>query len=800
MHDSDKTAANGDGWSFRSDFEILKKRCLAADASLAGELDRLEEHLAGASARSKDHLSQTVKERDLVIESLRESEALQRQLLASLPVAVMIVDPVSRAIEHVNDHVVTLFGDSMEHLIGRRCHSFICPADEGACPVCDLGKEVDNSERVMLRADGGSLPVLKTVKRIRMNGREKLLECFVDISERKRVAETLQSKTALLEAQANATIDGILVVDENKKRVFTNRRIIELFNVPRHIADDEDDAALLRHVVSQTKNPEAFLEKVLYLYDHVKETSRDEVEFKNGMVLDRYSSPVLGKGGEYFGRIWAFRDITEWKRAQQKVKESEENYRLLVENAGVIVVRWDLDGRLLFTNAIGARYFGKEPDELVGRHVTEVFGPTVGGIYLADMRKLIETGVDTEHESQLHLPDGSRWFWTRRSILKNHQGMATGIVSFAREITEQKLAQIALRESEDRRRMLTEMAMEGIFMHEDGVLLEANPRYFEMFGYMPEELIGRQARDITLTPESLYAVTENMRAGGDKRIQITGVRKDGSQFPCEIYGLDAVYRGRNVRVAMAMDISDRVKTETELAQMQEKMAVTERLAAVGYMGATMAHEINTPLSVMKLTAQMLIGDLDKNKVSAANKGQAQTILNEIDHAGEIVRRYREMSRPARDVSHNASDIRSALDGVINLLRKTADRAKLQLLMGPEVPELLTRLGSVDRAEQVLLILVENAIQATDGKTWRELNIAGSLKDGCVEIRFVDNCCGIPPENLQKIFEPFFSTKPRNVGTGLGLSIVRRLLQERGGRIQVESQVGKGSVFVVTYPF
>ena len=144
-----------------------------------------------------------------------------------------------------------------------------------------------------------------------------------DITELKQAEAELQSKTALLEAQMNASLDGILVVNENQKVVLLNRRCAVLLNVPQnimpapqHILYKGDDAALLKHVTSLTKDPAKFLEKVIYLYDHINETSRDEVEFKSGMVLDRYSAPVLGKEGKYYGRIWTFRDITERKRAE----------------------------------------------------------------------------------------------------------------------------------------------------------------------------------------------------------------------------------------------------------------------------------------------------------------------------------------------------------------------------------------------------------------------------------------------------------------------------------------------------
>jgi len=139
-----------------------------------------------------------------------------------------------------------------------------------------------------------------------------------DVTDRKLAEEALRSRTALLEAQTNATTDGILVVDTNQRRVLTNQRWTELLEVPAHIAADANDAAMLEHVVGLVKEPEVFLERVRYLYDHPTETGNEEVEFKNGMTLERYSAPVLGKDGKCYGRIWHFRDITERKQAERQ--------------------------------------------------------------------------------------------------------------------------------------------------------------------------------------------------------------------------------------------------------------------------------------------------------------------------------------------------------------------------------------------------------------------------------------------------------------------------------------------------
>jgi PAS domain S-box-containing protein len=158
---------------------------------------------------------------------------------------------------------------------------------------------------------------------------------FRNITHRKKAEEELRWKTAFLEAQVNSSPDGVVVVDTQGRKILQNQRFAELCKIPPHIAGDIDDRVQLRWVAGMTKNPRQYLEQAIYQQAHPEEISRDEIEFKDGTVLDRYSAPVVGEDGQVYGRIRLLRDITESRNAQLRVSDLNSQLFELSREAGM---------------------------------------------------------------------------------------------------------------------------------------------------------------------------------------------------------------------------------------------------------------------------------------------------------------------------------------------------------------------------------------------------------------------------------------------------------------------------------
>ncbi|OPY89221.1 MAG: Blue-light-activated protein [Syntrophus sp. PtaU1.Bin208] len=284
-----------------------------------------------------------------------------------------------------------------------------------------------------------------------------------DITERKRAEEELRWKTALLEAQLNTSIDGILVVDENHKRILSNRRFVELWNIPEPLIHEADDATLLSHVVGKLKNPEKFLEKVEYLYEHPQETSQDEIEFKNGMVLDRYSGPVVDENGHSYGRIWVFRDITKRKQAEEGLLSKNQQLLDIINflpDATLVIDRKD---RVIAWNKAMEDMTGIKAEEMLRKDHYEYTIPFYGEKrpILADMALHPEKMAEGHYTALRQasnilfgeafapfLPAGEVHLSATASVLRNARGEAIAAIECIRDITEHKRIEARLNRAE----------------------------------------------------------------------------------------------------------------------------------------------------------------------------------------------------------------------------------------------------------------------------------------------------------------------------------------------------------------
>ena len=391
---------------------------------------------------------------DITERKFREQQTqLQTAALESTANSIVITDNKG-TILWVNPAFTRLTGYAAEEVLGKTP----CILESGAQDNAFYRKlwstilRGDNwhGELVYRKKDGTLYDEEMTITPVR--GANGAIRNFVavkqDITERKRSQEELLFKNALLETEAEATIDGILVVDGNGRRIQSNRRFAEMFNLPVELIDSGDDQKMLTHALSQVQDPEAFIQRVQSLYANKSEKARDEIQMKDGRCLDRYSAPLREAGSTYFGRVWYFRDITASKQAEQALRENEQRYRELFENASSIIFTTDLDARIASLNHAGRQLLGYSEEEAAQTDLWRVTVPEYWEVLRQDRARMLAGEAQVISEIEVVAKDGRRIRLEVKPRLIWHRGKPVGVQSIARDITGRDIAEMELRQAQ----------------------------------------------------------------------------------------------------------------------------------------------------------------------------------------------------------------------------------------------------------------------------------------------------------------------------------------------------------------
>jgi len=278
-----------------------------------------------------------ITERKRAEEALRESEGRLAIILESVQTGIVIVDAETHVITDANSAAVKLIGAPKEEIIGSVCHRYICPADEGRCPITDLGQTDDNSERVLLRAGGESCPIIKTVVTVNIGGRKHLLESFADITERKRAEEALEESERRYRLLAENATDIIWTRDMNLRPTYISPSVTSIlgYSVEEAMAQTIDEVltpasvALARKALAEELAMEEMEQKdlsrsrTLELEQYCRDGSTVWAEVRMTFLRDEHNRAV--------GILGVSRDITERKRAEEALQKAREGLESRVE-------------------------------------------------------------------------------------------------------------------------------------------------------------------------------------------------------------------------------------------------------------------------------------------------------------------------------------------------------------------------------------------------------------------------------------------------------------------------------------
>ncbi|HLP16414.1 MAG TPA: PAS domain S-box protein, partial [Bacteroidota bacterium] len=523
---------------------------------------------------------------------------------------------------------------------------------------------------------------------------------------------------------------------------------------------------------------------------------------KNGTLINvEVSSYPLTYNGRS-ARLVEIRDVTEQTHTAESLRESELRLRSLLDTFPYLVWIKDTEGRFLSVNQPFVDAFNqKSIKDVIGKTDLDITNRELAEKYIADDKKVIANGTRILVEEEIIANDSRKWFETHKSPMFDQNGIVLGSAGFARDITERKNYEDALRKSEEKFRRVFYTSPDAISVNRiaDGMYISINRGFTQISGYTEEEIIGRTSFEIQ--------IWENLE---DRKKLVEGLKKSGS-----VENLEARFRAKNgstiigLLSAAVIDINGEpciiiiTRDISEMKKTEQLLRDTQRRESLGVLSSGIAHDFNNLLGIM-------LGNIS---LAQSHLPPAHAAMNNIEKALTAMERAAELTKQMLAYSGKGKfQIRT-----IDLVAVVKEHASLFDVSLPKNVKLETRLsaepvyinGDPGQIEQIIMNLIINggdAIGEAQGvvsvtletcvMNANELAPYGRIANtvlpsgayACLEVR--DNGIGMSRETMRKIFDPFFTTK--FTGRGLGLSAVLGILQGHKGGLIVDSTEGKGT--------
>ena len=526
--------------------------------------------------------------------------------------------------------------------------------------------------------------------------------------------------------------------------------------------------------------------------------------------------PILNSQGKVVRLAIYGTDITEYKKAMEALRDSEERYRETVDLLPSIVCEYDTKGRFTYVNNYGLEAFGYTLSDLKkGLYATQLFPPDEMENFKDRFSLLLKGGKTASHEYRLQDKNGSIMYVIANSAPIYKDGKIVGARSSVTPITERKQTEKALKKSEEKYRELADSLPQVVFeMDESGAITYANRNAFDIFGYAQNDFDeGLNALQM-LIPEDRDRAMKNIQMGliGKKlgAQEYTALRKDGSTFPVAVHVSPIVLENRIVGLrGIIIDTTERKKTEEALRESEEKLARSKKMESLGLLAGGVAHDLNNVLSGIISYPELLLLDLPKN---SKLRKPIETMQESGHRAVAIVQ---DLLTVARGVAITKESLN--LNEIVENYLFSPEFKKLEQFH-PTVTvrtnldtDLLNINGSIVHLRKVVMNLVSNAAEAMEGSGNIIISTMNCYVDRPIRgyddvnsgeyavLSISDGGSGISSDDLERIFEPFYTKKVMGrSGTGLGLAVVWNVVQDHKGYIDVKTNE-KGSTFELYFP-
>ncbi len=634
-----------------------------------------------------------------------------------------------------------------------------------------------------------------------MTAKPSYEELEKEISRLKQAEEVLLESEKKLNIIADSSLDSIFIKDMERRYSFVNRSLTQLFEC--------QESDLLGKRAEDIFSPEDA--------DSIKEV--DSRSYKGEIVSDvrdlcingnlhsfhAIQSPIRDPHGNITGITGIVRDITERKQMQEEYKDASERFRKLAESSfdGVVIIK---NGVLVEANSTFAALYGYEPSEVIGMKVLDFIAPESKDL----VSKNIMSGYEAPYEATVLKKDGTKFEVEASGTRLNYKGHSARITAM-RDITKRKRAEEALRESEERYRLLVESHNAPIsIVDKEGLFLSINYIGAANFGLKPSDIIGKSVRN--LFPSKADTILERhqkiIESGIGESIEEVYDLPVGKKFYL-VNILPAKDGNGNIFGVMAFsyDITERKRVEEDKVTLEEQLRQAQKMEAIGTLAGGIAHDFNNTIAAILINAEMSILQNEENNILRSN---LEEIIQSVNHGKDLVEQIFSFARPSTQ-ERRPLDIRLVISEIHEFLKATLSstikiRQNIQVKSG-------TILADSTQIKQIFMNLCTNAAHAMRDKNGLlEINLADEILDqkdivtypelkpgAYLQITIKDTGHGIDKTDIDRVFDPFFTTKGPGEGTGLGLSVVHGIVKNHEGAIRVKSKPDKGSTFQILLP-
>ena len=712
-----------------------------------------------------------------------------------------------------DDQMFALYGIARKDFIGgyQAWQDGLHPEDKERCDnefqMAIRGEKDFDIEFLVVWPDGSvhNIRALAVVQRDDSGMALNIFGTNWDITEhRKAEKEKLDDSENRYRSIFYGSPDGIMITDEQTEMiVFANPTQCEMLGY----SEEELKTMTISMIYPKVSFPSDFTEFEKQAGGEDNFTNNIKVLKKNGgfFYADIKPDRITINGRKC--KVDFFRDITKRRHAEEMLLKSEELYRSVVSNSSDLLILSDEKGITTFCGPQCEKVVGYPASKFIGRAMPDIIHPD-------DVERCKHIWTKVFHEGheirdfEYRIIDengGVRWVSHTVNIVIAISKLI-GIHNTIRNITDRKIAENAIRLSEEKYKAMLNASPEGIVLiNLNGIITEISEIGIPLFGENSRiDIIGKDMAQF-VSPEEIDIFRELLvkttNEGFTQNIRLTIKKKDQSVFAGEI-STTLMQDHDGVPISFMLIIRD----VSQRKEIEAKQIHSDRMSTLGEMAAGIAHEINQPLNIISMVMDKILFETNRTEIVDVDflKVKSEKIFENITRIRDIIDHVRTFSRRQDDFIPIAFDINSS---IVNATSMIVEQFKhngisLNLHLEPQIPQIL---GNTNKFEQVIINLLANAKDAvTEKKSDRQdvemlIGIRTWSENQIIFVEVSDNGSGISKDNIHNIMLPFYSTKEEGKGTGLGLSICYQIIKEMNGNIEVFSEKFVGTKIKLVLP-